>query len=72
MFLLKPFSAIMLAVTLSICVKAETHTVVFTNKWVAFVDSSLNPFSLARELGAALVLYVMNLLNEMTVFSLFS
>jgi hypothetical protein len=72
MFLLKSFSAIMLAVTLSICVKAETHTVIFTNKCVAFVDmSSFIPFSLTRELVAALVLYVMDVLNEMTVFNLF-
>jgi hypothetical protein len=72
MFLLKSFSAIMLAVTLSICVKAETHTVVFTNKCVAFVDSSLNPFSMTRKLDAASVLYVMNVLNVMTAFNLFS
>ena len=38
MFLLKSFFAIMLAVTLSICVKAETHKVIFENKCVAFVD----------------------------------
>jgi hypothetical protein len=72
MFLLKSFSAIMLAVTLSICVKAETHTVTFTNKCVAFVDSSFNSFSLTRELVAASVLYVMNVLNGMTVFNLLS
>ena len=41
MFLLKPFSAIMLVVTLSICVKAETHTVVFTNKCVVLLTRSL-------------------------------
>ena len=34
---LKSSSAIILAVTLSICVKAETHTVVFNNMCVAFV-----------------------------------
>ena len=72
MFLLKSFSAIILAVTLSICVKAETHTVVFTNKCVAFVDSSLNHFFLTSELVAAMVLYVMNALNGMTIFNLFS
>ena len=44
MFLLEPFSAIMVAVTLSICVKAETHTVVFTNKYVAFLGLSLDLF----------------------------
>jgi hypothetical protein len=72
MFLLKSFLAIILTVTLSICVKAETHTVTFTNKCVAFVDLSLNPFSLTKELDAASVLYVMNILNGMTVFNLFS
>jgi hypothetical protein len=34
----------MLALTLSICVRAETHKVMFTNKCVAFVDSSIDPF----------------------------
>ena len=63
MFLFKSFSAIILAVILSICVKAETHTVVFINKWVVFVDSSVDPFSLTRALDAVLVLYV-NELNE--------
>jgi hypothetical protein len=73
MFLLKSFSAIILAaVTLSVCVKAETHTVTFTNKCVAFVDLPLNPFSLTRELDAASVLYEMNVLNGMSVINLFS
>jgi hypothetical protein len=72
--LLKSFSAIMLALTLSY-VKAltETHTITFTNKCVAFFESLFNPFSLTRKLDAALVLYVLviKVLNEMTIFSLF-
>jgi hypothetical protein len=63
MFLLKSFFAIVLVMTLPICVKAETHTVAFINKWVGFVDSSLNPSSLTRTLDAALALYVMNLIG---------
>jgi hypothetical protein len=72
MSFLKSFSAIILAVTFSICVKAETHTVTFTNKCVAFVDSPFNPFSLTRKLDVALVLYVMKILNtRMTISNLF-
>jgi hypothetical protein len=54
MFLLEPFSAILLAVTLSIYVKAETHTVVFINKCqcVALLDLLLDPLLLTRELVA--------------------
>lgn len=71
-FLLKIFPAIMLAVTFSIYVEAETHTISFINKYVAFVDSSFDRFLLTRELlDAALVLYVMNKLDGMTIFNLF-
>ena len=72
---LKSFSAIMLAaVTLSIYVKAETHTITFANECVAFVNSSFNFFSLTRKLDAALALYILviKVLNGMTIFSLFS
>ena len=73
MLLLEPFSAILLTVAFSICVKAETHTIVLTNKCVVFLDLSLDPLSLTRELVAALELYVTNvLLNGMAVFNLFS
>ena len=75
MFLLKSFSAIILA----ICVKAqespEQHTIasIVGNECVAFVDSSLNPFPLMREIAqweAAMALYVMDELNGITSYNL--
>ena len=78
MFLLKSFSAILLAMT---CVKAqdppESHMITTTidDKCITFVGSLLNPFSLTREIAhweAAMATYEMDVLNGMTSHNLLS